>query len=67
MNEPDDVLSGLARLPVEAPAPALSRKIRAAALARLVPPRLHPAWSLLVAASVVAYLGWALVYTGQIG
>jgi hypothetical protein len=67
VNESDDVLSGLARLPLEVPGPALSEKIRTAAVARLVPAQVHPAWSVIVAASIVAYLGWALIYTGQIG
>ena len=67
MNEPDVVLTGLARLPLEAPSAALSRQIRAASLARLVPAKVHPAWRVAVAATVVAYLGWALIYTGLLG
>jgi hypothetical protein len=67
VNEPDHVLSGLARLPLEVPSPTLSKKIRTAAVGQLVPARVHPVWSLIVAASIVVYLGWALIYTGQIG
>jgi hypothetical protein len=66
MNELDPVRRGLAALPIEAPPAALSSKIRAAGHARLVPAKVHPLWSLAVAASVVAYLGWALVYTSQL-
>lgn len=63
MNEQDGVLARLRALPQEPPPPELSRKIRAAGHARLVPAKVHPAVSLMVAASVVVYLGWALVYT----
>jgi hypothetical protein len=66
MSNADVVLRGLAELPLEAPPPALSAKIRAAAQARLVPVKVHPAWSIAIAASVVAYLGWALLYTSQL-
>lgn len=63
MTEHDLVLQGLARLPLEGPSAQLSEKLRAAAHARLVPAKVHPAWSIAIAASVVAYLGWALLYT----
>jgi len=66
MNESDSVLRGLAELALEAPPAALSAKIRAAAHARLVPVRVHAAWSIAIAASVLVYLGWALVYTSQL-
>jgi hypothetical protein len=67
MNESDVVLAGLAELPAEAPPAELSRRIRAAGHRRLVPKKVHPVVSLMVAASVLAYLSWALVYTGQLG
>jgi hypothetical protein len=73
MNDPDLVrslraamLHRLAQLPLETPPAELSNKLRAAAHARLVPAKVHPAWSVAIAASVVAYLGWALVYTSQL-
>ena len=65
MNEPDVVLLGLEELPLEAPSSELSGKIRAAAHARLVPARVHPAWGVAIAASVLVYLGWAFLYTHQ--
>lgn len=63
MTEVDPVLQGLAKLPLEAPPAELSKKLRLAAHARLVPAKVHPAWSVAIAASVIAYLGWALLYT----
>jgi len=66
MNETDLVRRSLAELPAVLPPPALSAKIRAAAQARLVPAKVHAAWGVAIAASVVAYLGWALVYTSQL-
>ena len=67
MNEPDAVLTRLAELPLEAPSRELSQRIRAAGHSRLVPTRVHPVVSLMVAASVLAYLSWALLFTGQLG
>jgi len=32
----------------------------------LVPVKVHAAWSIAIAASVLVYLGWALVYTSQL-
>lgn len=64
MNPLDNVQSALASLPVEAPPAQLSERILAQGRARLVPAKVHPAWSIAIAASVVAYLGWALIYTG---
>ena len=66
MTEPDRVLQALAALRLVAPSAELSQKLRAAAHARLVPAKVHPAWSVAVAASVVAYLGWALLYASQL-
>jgi hypothetical protein len=66
MNESDGVLRGLAELPLAAPPAALSAKIRAGAHARLVPVKVHAAWSIAIAASVLVYVGWALVYTSQL-
>jgi len=62
----DVVLRGLSALAVEAPSAALSHKIRAAGHARLVPTKVHPLWSVAIAASVAVYLGWALLYTSQL-
>lgn len=66
MNDVDPVLQALARLPLEAPPAALSRRLQAAAHAKLRPRGLHPAWGVVVAASVVVYLGWALAFTGRL-
>jgi hypothetical protein len=66
MTEPDPMLRALAALRATTPSAELSRKLRAAAHARLVPAKVHPVWSIAVAASVVAYLGWALLYTSQL-
>jgi hypothetical protein len=62
----DVVLRGLSALAVESPSSALSSKLRAAGHARLVPAKVHPAWSVAIAASVAVYLGWALMYTSQL-
>jgi hypothetical protein len=66
MNERDRVRQGLSELPLLAPSADLSKKLRVLAHARLVPQRVHLAWSVAVAASVVVYLGWALLYTSQL-
>ncbi len=66
MTEPDLVLQRLAELPLEAPPAGLSRKLATAAHARLVPLKVHPAWSVALAASVLTYLSWALAYTSQL-
>jgi hypothetical protein len=59
----DRVIACLAALPSPSPSPELSAKIRAAALARLCPRPLHPAWALVVACSALGYLGSALAFT----
>jgi hypothetical protein len=66
MTDSDPMLRALAALRAAAPSAELSRKLRAAAHARLVPAKVHPAWSIAIAASVVAYLGWALLFTCQL-
>lgn len=66
MTESDPMLRALAALRSAAPSAQLSEKLRAAAHARLVPAKVHPGWSVAIAASVVAYLGWALLYTSQL-
>lgn len=65
MSELDPVLRGLAELPQAAPPAAFSQKLLASGRARLVPAKVHPAWSIAIACSVLAYLGWALLYTNQ--
>jgi len=62
----DALLQALSELPLQAPPAALSQELLANGHARLVPRRVHPAWSIAIAASVVAYLGWALLYTEQL-
>jgi hypothetical protein len=66
MTEPDPLLRALAALRETAPSAELSRKLRAAAHARLVPAKVHPAWSVAIAASVLVYLGWALIFTSHL-
>jgi hypothetical protein len=66
MKEDDPVLLRLAALPVPVPDPARARRTREAALARLRPRRLHPAWVLLVASSVCGYLGSAFYFAVQL-
>jgi hypothetical protein len=66
VNKPDLVLQRLQELPLEAPPAGLSKLLTAAAHARLVPLKVHPAWSLAIATSVLVYLGWALSYTSQL-
>jgi len=62
----DPVLTRLAELETEAPPAELSRRLHVLGHARLVPAKVHPLWSLAVAASVFAYLGWALHFTSQL-
>lgn len=62
MTHDDPVLARLAALPNPLPDPARSERLRAAALARLRPRRLHPMWVLLVASSTVGYLGAAFYF-----
>jgi hypothetical protein len=66
MTTPDRLRARLAELSAEQPPAELTRKLRAAAHARLVPAPVHPVWSLAVAASVCAYLGWALLFTSAL-
>ncbi len=66
MTEADLLLQRLAQLPLETPPAELSRKLTAAAHARLLPLKVHPAWSVAMAASVLTYLSWALAYTSQL-
>ena len=66
MTEPDPMLRALTALRATAPSAELSRKLRAAAHARLVPAKVHPAWCVAIAASVLVYLGWALIFTSYL-
>jgi hypothetical protein len=63
MTPTDPVLARLAELGAPALDPALTARIHGAARERLVPRRLGPVWSVVVSASVVSYLAWALVFT----
>ena len=62
----DPVMTRLAELECQTPAPELARRLRTTGHARLVPAKVHPLWSLAVAASVLLYLGWALRFTSQL-
>ena len=66
MIEVDPMLRALAALRAAAPSAELSQKLRAAAHARLVPAKVHPAWSVAIAASVLVYLSWALIFTSHL-
>lgn len=66
MNDRDPLLSRLAELPAVSPSARLSRKLTAAGHARLVPAKVHPVFSLAVAASVLTYLGWAVHFTSRL-
>jgi type VI protein secretion system component VasF len=66
MTREDRVLGRLAAISAHSPPEELSRRITNAGHARLVPARVHPLWSLAVAASVLLYLGWALRFTSQL-
>jgi hypothetical protein len=66
MTPSDPVLVRLARLPAPEPPPELSARVRAEAIARLRPRRVHPAWTLAVAVSVVSYLTWALRFASSL-
>jgi len=60
MTPDDPLFARLAALPAPAPVPVLNEKLRSAAHARLRPRPVHAGVTLLVAASVVTYLGWAV-------
>ena len=66
MNTPDPVFARLADLPAMAPAAEMSARLRAAAHARLQPRRVSPAWTLLVAITVVGYLGLAVRFSSSL-
>ena len=66
MTEPDPVLLRLSELDPSEPDLALSNALRARAHAALVPRRVHPLWTLGIAASVVTYLGWAVYFTSRL-
>jgi hypothetical protein len=63
VTEGDPVFARLAELPVPTLPEELGARIRRLARQRLVPRRVSPAFVLVVAASVLGYLGWALVFT----
>jgi hypothetical protein len=66
MTESDPVFVRLSELRPSEPDPALSNALRARAHAVLVPRRVHPVWTLGIAASVVTYLGWAVYFTSSL-
>jgi type VI protein secretion system component VasF len=66
MTEPDPVLSRLAELAPLEPDAALSERLRARAHRALRARPVHPVLTLAVAASVVAYFGWALYFTSRL-
>lgn len=66
MTKTDPVFARLAELRSEEPAAELSASLRAAAHTRLRLRRVHPAWALAIAASVLIYLGWALHFASSL-
>lgn len=66
MNDRDPVFARLAELPAQEPDPVLSARLRARAHRMLRPRPLHPLFAVAAAASVVAYLGWALYFTSRL-
>jgi hypothetical protein len=66
MTPSDPVLVRLATLPVAELEPTLAATVRAAAVARLRPRPLHPAWTIAVVASGLAYLGWAVHFSASL-
>jgi hypothetical protein len=66
MTNSDPVLACLAHLPGMDPSPELTLRLRAAAHARLRPRPVHPAFTLMVVASVVSYLSWALHFSSSL-
>jgi hypothetical protein len=66
MSSPDPVFARLTALPVLELEPKLSKTVRAAAVARLRPRPIHPAWTLAVIASGLTYLGWALHFAASL-
>jgi hypothetical protein len=63
MSHRDLVLARLAELPVPPLDAALGARIRGLAEPKLLPRPLSPFFALAVSASVIGYLGWALVFT----
>ena len=66
MTESDPVIMRLSELEPSEQDRALSNELRARAHAVLVPRGVHPVWTLGIAASVVAYLGWAVYFTSRL-
>lgn len=66
MTPHDPLLTRLAALPPAPPSEALTRRIRSAARARLELRAVHPAWTVLVAACVATYLGWAVHFASSL-
>jgi NO-binding membrane sensor protein with MHYT domain len=66
MNHTNPVLVRLSELPCVEPRAELTARIRAAALPKLELRKVHPLWSLAVAASVVGYLCWAVHFVAVI-
>jgi len=66
MTHPDPVFARLAALPGAEPSRELSERLRRAAHARLRPRRVHPAWAIAIALSVVSYLTWAVSFSGNL-
>jgi NO-binding membrane sensor protein with MHYT domain len=66
MNHTDPVVARLSELSCIEPKASLTAKIRAAALSKLELRKIHPVWSLAVAASVLGYLCWAVHFVAVI-
>lgn len=62
----DPVLCRLAELQAPTPNAEVSAAVRAAALARLCPRPIHPAWTIALVVSALSYLGWAVRFSSSL-
>ena len=65
-HDRDPVLSRFRELAPDAPASALSARIRAEATRRIAPRRVHPLLTAVVAGSVLSYLCWASYFASHL-
>jgi hypothetical protein len=66
MTIPDRVFARLAELATAELPAEFSASLRVAAHARLRPRRVHRGWTVLIVATVVVYLSWALQFSSSL-
>jgi hypothetical protein len=66
MTDRDPVFARLAALAALEPSPEFSERLRGIAHGRLRSRPVHPAWLVLVAVSLVGYLGWAAHFAASL-